>query len=370
MTWSITFDFTLGDLGWLNDAAHSRAFGVYNSGLGWDSVWGQVGNFDERLYLIRDMDDVTGTITDVEVFYTTVGTVGGSPVGNVIVNDVVRASSSFTSPETSSIAANGLTDAIGASTTIRTSFVGGDTPIVEGQLDIRITKITVAGTGTNPFSEFDVEFDLATAVAGTAGSALGVSQDGSFVFVALEDTSSNQKILKITRPTSTVVTTAIVYDPGAGTSGNIAQTGHPDRMIFFGNFGTDVGVIDHVISTETNNDISPASVGSKLIQPLRADPGDINHIIAINRDDQDAIETEDGSSWSTLNATLGITVDAMDVGFFGPYIDDVGVIGGNDGADENLSYSPNEFVSLREDTSAALQAVGDIVSIDRINELF
>jgi hypothetical protein len=160
----------------------------------------------------------------------------------------------------------------------------------------------------------------------------------------------------------------LVYNPGSGTSSNVEKTRDPDRMVFFGNFGTDIGVIDHVISTETNNDISPASVGAKLIQPLSADPGDINHIVAINRNDQDAIETIDGgSNWSTLNATLGQTVDAMDVGFFGQYVNDVGVIGGNDGADENLSYSPNEFASLREDTSAALKAVGSIVSIDRVN---
>ena len=34
------------------------------------------------------------------------------------------------------------------------------------------------------------------------------------------------------------------------------------------------------------------------------------------------------------------------------------------GADENLEYTPNEFSALREDTSAALKAVGAITAID------
>jgi hypothetical protein len=193
---------------------------------------------------------------------------------------------------------------------------------------------------------------------------------GRNIFFAFEDGVTGFPIItRVDRPTSTTPENErTVYNPGAGTNANVEKARIDSKMFFFGNFGTNVGVIEHTISTEVNTDISPTSIGAKIIQPLRPSTDDIDHIIAINRDDQDAIETEDsGSSWSTLNATLGITVDAMDIGFNGPLIDDVGVIGGNDGSDENLSYTPNEFVSLREDTSAALKAVGDIVSIDRVN---
>lgn len=197
-------------------------------------------------------------------------------------------------------------------------------------------------------------------------SILEVSQDGTRVFIALQDDATGfQEIFKITRPTSTTPTTAKVYAPGAGTAGNVAQTGDPDRMIFHGNFGTDVGIIDHAIVAVTNDDISPTSIGAELIQPLKVDLDDINHIVAINRNDQDALETDNlGVSYATLNATLGQSVDAMDLVFFGTYFPFGGFYGGNDGADENLQYTPNEFANLREDTSVALKAVGSIVSID------
>jgi hypothetical protein len=197
-------------------------------------------------------------------------------------------------------------------------------------------------------------------------SILEASQDGAFVFVALEDDATgNQLIFKITRPTSTTPTTVTAYEPAGGSAGNVAPTGDPDRMVFHGNFGTDIGVIDHAIAAGTNTDISPTSIGAELIQPLKVDKDDIQHIIAINRNDQDALETEDtGANWSTLNAALGQDVDAMDLAFFGQYFPFGGFFGGNDGTDENLQYTPNEFNNSREDTSVALKAVGSIVSID------
>lgn len=197
-------------------------------------------------------------------------------------------------------------------------------------------------------------------------SILQASQDGGFVFVALEDDATgNQLIFKITRPTSTTPTTVKAYEPGAGSAGNVAPTGDPDRMTFHGNFGTDIGVVDHAIAAATNTDISPTSIGAELIQPLEVDTSDVSHIVAINRNDQDALETEDtGANWAVLNAALGVTVDAMDLVFLGAYFPFGGFIGGNDGVDENLSYSPNEFSGLRDDASAALKAVGSIVSVD------
>jgi hypothetical protein len=210
------------------------------------------------------------------------------------------------------------------------------------------------------------DFDYVQSGSGNARNAIGVSQDGTFLFIALEeDTSGNQLIFKVARPTSTTPTTTKPYEPAGGSAGNVAQTGDPDRMVFHGNFGTDIGVIDHAITAGTNTDISPTSISAELIQPLEVDPDDIQHIVAINRNDQDALETNDtGGSWSTLNAALGQAVDAMALVFFGQYFPFGGFFGGNDGVDENLQYTPNEFNNSREDTSAALKAVGSIVSID------
>lgn len=197
-------------------------------------------------------------------------------------------------------------------------------------------------------------------------SILETSQDGAFVFVALQDNATgNQLIFKITRPTSTTPTTVTAYEPGGGSAGNVAQTGNPDRMIFHGNFGTDIGVIDHAIAAATNTDISPTSIGADVIHPLEVDPSDLNHIVAVNYTDQDALETDDlGANWATLNAALGVDIEAMALVFLGAFFPFGGFIGGNDGVDENLSYTPNEFSGLRDDASVALKAVGEITAID------
>ena len=86
-------------------------------------------------------------------------------------------------------------------------------------------------------------------------SKLEASQDGGFLFAALEDNvTGNQLIFKIDRPTSTTPNTVTAYEPGDGSAGNVAPTGDPNRMVFHGNFGTDVGVVDHAIVAGTNTD--------------------------------------------------------------------------------------------------------------------
>lgn len=157
----------------------------------------------------------------------------------------------------------------------------------------------------------------------------------------------------------------VAYNPAGSSSINVVATGDPDRMLFFGNFGTDVGVIDHVISTAVSNDITMTTIGADLIQPALVDPSDVDHIIAVNRTDQDVFETLDGgTTWTALNSALAITVDVMDLIFQGAYWPSAGFIGGNDGVDENLSYTPNEFGALREDTSAGLKATAGLTSLD------
>lgn len=197
-------------------------------------------------------------------------------------------------------------------------------------------------------------------------SVLEVSQNGAFVFIGLEDDATGfQLVFKVTRPTSTTPTTVTAYEPGAGNTSNVAPTGDPDRMIFHGMFGTDVSVVDHAITAGTNTDISPPSTGSNWLQSLRVDPSDVSHIVVQNTDTEDALETEDGgSNWTTLNATIGLTANIFDAVFFGQYFPFAAFVGGPDATDENLTYTPNEFASLREDTSAALKAVSAIASID------
>jgi hypothetical protein len=198
-------------------------------------------------------------------------------------------------------------------------------------------------------------------------SILEPSQDGKFLFVALEDSITlDQMVFKITRPTSTTPTVVMAYEPtGGSNSANVAPTGNPDKMLFHGDFDEPAEfVMDHAIAAGTNTDIGNGGIA----EVLRVDPSDDTHIILYDQDQGEIQETEDnGSSWTVLNIATGSDpIDAMDIVFFGNYFPAGGFIGGNDvgGPDEVLEYTPNNFANLRDDTSAALAAVGSIASID------
>lgn len=209
-------------------------------------------------------------------------------------------------------------------------------------------------------------YDLVVSSGGLAKEAMATDADGTYVFVALEDDSTgNQGVFRVVRPTSGTPTVTNVYDAVGGSAGNVAMTPDPDTVIFYGNFGTDKGVTVHTISSGANADASPASISTDVIAPLRVDPADVDHWIAVNVDDQDGLETEDGgANWSTLNSALGQTVEAMAALFFGAYFPASVWIGGDDATDENLAYSPNDLNNTREDTSAGLKAVTKITGID------
>lgn len=75
-----TFDFLIDDGGWTNMASTNRPYGVWQSGVGWVSVYGGASEGipdDERLYIRRDGWNKR-FITRVELFYTSSGVQGGS----------------------------------------------------------------------------------------------------------------------------------------------------------------------------------------------------------------------------------------------------------------------------------------------------
>ncbi len=72
-TFCHTFDFLVDDGGWTNRVADSRPFGVWQSGLGWRSVYGQIaGIWDQRLYLVKEAFSDT-LVTSVKWVYETTG---------------------------------------------------------------------------------------------------------------------------------------------------------------------------------------------------------------------------------------------------------------------------------------------------------
>ena len=195
-------------------------------------------------------------------------------------------------------------------------------------------------------------------------SILDTSQDGTFVFVALQvDTTDERIFFKITRPTSTTPATVTAYEPtgtAAVMEGMTAKSGDPDIIFFHGWLGND-GIVRHDIAAATNTEVGE----NEQLSQLEVDPSDILHFVAYNSDDESFSETiNGGTAWTELTGTtVAVPVDALDIIFLGEYFPFQTFWGGNDTVDENLEYSPNEFANQREDTSAALKAVGAIKSI-------
>lgn len=194
-------------------------------------------------------------------------------------------------------------------------------------------------------------------------SAIAVSQDGAVVFLALEDGSGNSVVVKCERDDLTTFTAA--YAPGAGTACNVIATGDPDVMFFYGNFGSGIQVVEHIISTGVNTNISPSGLTTKVINALAVNPSNISEIWATVNTDQDLLGTIDGgATWDTLNAALGINPTSLLVLWAGDYDDSRGFIGGTVAGVTELLYTPNEGASYGDYAGAALDGAAAIVGME------
>lgn len=194
-------------------------------------------------------------------------------------------------------------------------------------------------------------------------AALDFNADGTLIFYALE---SGGFPYFVSAARATPGTGTAVYSPGAGSAGNLARVpSNADLMLFYGNFGTDITVIMHTISTVTNTDISPASLGAKVVNALAVNPSNEDEIVISVGTDEDLLYTSDGgSNWSTWDATLGFDGTALWVLWSGLYISHRYFVAGDNGADLDLLYSPNEGTSSNNEENAALAAQANICSLE------
>jgi len=192
-------------------------------------------------------------------------------------------------------------------------------------------------------------------------AAIAVSADGDHIFLALEDTSGFPVIITCERASLGTFTAA--YNPGAGSAANVASVpGNPDLMLFYGNFGSGVQVISHVISTGVNTNISPAGLTTKICNTLAVNPSDSDEIIITINTDQDLLRTIDGgANWSSLYAVLGVDPTGLAVRWDDP---DRVYVAGYDGADVDLLYSPNEGDYFTDVSGAALKAAAGVVGVE------
>jgi hypothetical protein len=199
-------------------------------------------------------------------------------------------------------------------------------------------------------------------------TAITTSVDGAYIFGALEDSDGLPVVLRAERPDEydTPLTWAEAYAPGAGTAVNIIQVpANSDLMIFYGNFGTDVCVILHTISAETNDDISPSSAGAEVINCLAVNPSDSDEMIATIDTSEDLLYTSDGgANWSIINAALGFAATSMAVIWGGDQEPHRVFVGGNDTSDTLLLFSPNNGTVTASVGGATLAAVTNIAGIE------
>jgi len=144
------FDFTDNDGGWYNRVADSRPFGVWQAGLGWRSVYGQIaGIWDQRLYIVREGFADT-LVTSVKWVYETTGTgYGDGRVWNMDlkeggVRQHLESWQDYPHPEVF------VEEWVGEETIdeIEQSMVADNT---SDTCDFVLTKVIVCGLGTDPF---------------------------------------------------------------------------------------------------------------------------------------------------------------------------------------------------------------------------
>ena len=164
--------------------------------------------------------------------------------------------------------------------------------------------------------------------------------------------------------TSDLNTWAAAYDPGAGTAGNVIAAGD-DTMIFYGNFGTDVTIQKHTISTVSNVDISPSSLGAKVVNTLAVNPSDTDEMICTVDTDQDALHTTDGGTiWTTIDSALGFNATALWALWSGVYFPHRLFVAGDNLTTLDLLYSPNLMTSSQDFAGTSLDAAANISGVE------
>lgn len=195
-------------------------------------------------------------------------------------------------------------------------------------------------------------------------AAITTTADGEYIYLALES-GGNPVIVRCSRDDLSTFTLA--YAPGSGSAANVAQVpGNADRMLFYGNFGSGVQVVSHVVSTGAETNISPTGLTTKVVNGLCVNPSDPNEIIVTVNTDFDLLQTTDGgATWETQNAAVGFDPAALAVLWQDEAEYHIVYLAGEIGGfyPPALRYSPNGGNTLQDITGPtlgglALQEVG------------
>jgi hypothetical protein len=195
-------------------------------------------------------------------------------------------------------------------------------------------------------------------------SAITVSADGNYIFLALENASGQPVIARCAHADLSAWTAA--YNPAAGTAANVAQVpGNADLMLFYGNFGSGVQVILHTVSSGANTNISPTGLTTKVVNGLAVNPSNADEIIITINTDQDLLRTIDaGANWVSLNAALGFNATALAVVWQAEIEKHRVYAAGQVTGAANLLYSPNSGTYFSNITGANLVAATNVAGLE------
>jgi hypothetical protein len=210
--------------------------------------------------------------------------------------------------------------------------------------------------GTAQFWAWVGVYDLTP--GGLYPQAMDCDGDGDTLYIGLYDTATAQPILiSVALPLDGALSMGgAVFNPGAGSAINVKCIDVGDRLAISGDFGANeqVEVSDNAGTTWT--DIDPGTWGANLAEPLIVDPLTLDEVMVALSALQDIVETTDGgTTWTTLNAALGLNPGAMVLLTNGNEM----IIG--DDAANVILYSPNRGVTTAVVTGAF---VGNVAALE------
>jgi len=198
-------------------------------------------------------------------------------------------------------------------------------------------------------------------------AAITTSSDGKYIFLGLQDSNGDSVVLSALRTDLSTFTAS--YAPATGTASNVlGSPSDPDVIYFYGNYGTNIVIQTHTISTATTTDISPSSLGAKVVNTLNVNPADVQQITASVDTDEDLTGTTDsGSNWTAWDSSLGFDATGLSVLWSGQYFPHRYLVGGEVGAANlDLLYSPNAGANSLNKEGVALGLLGDISGVETV----
>ena len=198
--------------------------------------------------------------------------------------------------------------------------------------------------------------------------AIRCSSDGLAVFVAAEDVVTGFPVVFQMDAATHLFSSA--YEPGAGSAVNVQSVAaNPDKMLFYGNFGTDVVVVSYEISTGLATDISPAGRGAAVVNCASVNSSNEDEInITVNTEQTFRDTSNGGASWITRDAAMGFDATALLVLWSSDYeLYRYFACGENGGGDLEVQYSPNEGRDTEQLAESTLEAAAAICNIEAIN---